>query len=636
MGKFEIARVLLGFGLIPFGVITCPKNSASFLKNSVLSSWILKELYAIVWATKYFRPYLFGKKFNIVTDHKPLQWLFSLKDPNSKLIRWRLKLEEFDYTVYYKKGKLNSNADCLSRIECHNKDIFKYMDQFNQNFGQSTSHDLDNLSTVVNLDQNDIPSTSQMTQVADNDNDLATVHTNQEENPIVQIPISDTPVNIGNNQLILSYVYHSPHAVKIERYGSRQRIIAQLSQNSFQDNVIKLVKEYLVPNVKYSLYFEDPTTYEPFCEIVRTHFRYPSYKLQRHMTKLVDVIDPDEIKDIINNYHTGKTNHRGIQETLDRINKKYYWTNMKKSIQEFINECETCQKTKYDRNPIKLEFNITPTPSKPFEILHVDTFFISNQRFLTIIDKFSKYAQAYCLNNVSGLEITKNLINFFSHHGVPKLIVSDNGSEFKNTIVEDCMRLHKIETHFTSPNHSQSNSPVERLHSTLIEHLRILNEQYPNEPIQDKMIYAILGYNNSIHSVTKFKPIDIVNGHTDSTDFVDIDLAAHLRSDYVMKHREQTALIYSHLNAKMMQQKENLINKLNQTRDKDVIVEPEQIVFVKSNQRSKIKNKFRKEKVQTVQKNTINENSQKIHKDNIKRPHKIKIIQNVVSGPSSQ
>ena len=78
---------------------------------------IEKELLAIVWSCKYFRPYLFGRRFKIVTDHKPLTWLFNLKEPNSKLVRWRLKLEEYDYEISYKKGTLNSNADALSRIE---------------------------------------------------------------------------------------------------------------------------------------------------------------------------------------------------------------------------------------------------------------------------------------------------------------------------------------------------------------------------------------------------------------------------------------------------------------------------------------------------------------------------------------
>ncbi|XP_011699787.1 PREDICTED: uncharacterized protein LOC105457055 [Wasmannia auropunctata] len=74
-----------------------------------------KELLAIVWAVKYFRPYVYGTKFKIVTDHKPLIWLFSVNDPGSRLIRWRLKLEEYDYEIIHRAGKGNTNADALSR-----------------------------------------------------------------------------------------------------------------------------------------------------------------------------------------------------------------------------------------------------------------------------------------------------------------------------------------------------------------------------------------------------------------------------------------------------------------------------------------------------------------------------------------
>jgi hypothetical protein len=54
--------------------------------------------------------------FTIVTDHRPLTWIFSVKDSSSRLLRWRLKLEEYDYEVIYKKGSENKNADALSRI----------------------------------------------------------------------------------------------------------------------------------------------------------------------------------------------------------------------------------------------------------------------------------------------------------------------------------------------------------------------------------------------------------------------------------------------------------------------------------------------------------------------------------------
>jgi len=73
---------------------------------------------AIVWGCKYFRQYLYGGKLSIqvVTDHRPLTWIFSVKDPSSRLLRWRLKLEEYEYEVKYKKGSSNTNADALSRI----------------------------------------------------------------------------------------------------------------------------------------------------------------------------------------------------------------------------------------------------------------------------------------------------------------------------------------------------------------------------------------------------------------------------------------------------------------------------------------------------------------------------------------
>ena len=80
-------------------------------------STIEKELLAIVWATQQLRPYLFGRRFIIETDHRPLTWLFSIKDPYSKLVRWRLRLQEYDYEIMYKKGILNGNADALSRVE---------------------------------------------------------------------------------------------------------------------------------------------------------------------------------------------------------------------------------------------------------------------------------------------------------------------------------------------------------------------------------------------------------------------------------------------------------------------------------------------------------------------------------------
>lgn len=62
-------------------------------------STIEKELLAIIYAVNYFRPYLYGHKFSLITDHRPLVWLNSVRDPTSRLIRWRLKLAEYEYDI---------------------------------------------------------------------------------------------------------------------------------------------------------------------------------------------------------------------------------------------------------------------------------------------------------------------------------------------------------------------------------------------------------------------------------------------------------------------------------------------------------------------------------------------------------
>lgn len=79
-------------------------------------STIAKELLGVVWAVRHFRPYLYGRRFKIFTDHRPLVYLFSMTDPSSRLTKFRLALEDYSFDVFYKKGSDNAAADALSRI----------------------------------------------------------------------------------------------------------------------------------------------------------------------------------------------------------------------------------------------------------------------------------------------------------------------------------------------------------------------------------------------------------------------------------------------------------------------------------------------------------------------------------------
>ena len=76
---------------------------------------IEKECLAIKWAIEYFHQYLYARKFIVCTDHAPLTWLSQNKNVNSRLTRWALTLQSFDFVIKYIKGTENLLADALSR-----------------------------------------------------------------------------------------------------------------------------------------------------------------------------------------------------------------------------------------------------------------------------------------------------------------------------------------------------------------------------------------------------------------------------------------------------------------------------------------------------------------------------------------
>ena len=88
--------------------------SRTLTKSEQNYSVIQKECLAIVYALKQFRHYLLGRKFHLLTDHAPLQWLGSQK-MEGMLCRWALSIQEFDFDITHRKGSLNTNADALSR-----------------------------------------------------------------------------------------------------------------------------------------------------------------------------------------------------------------------------------------------------------------------------------------------------------------------------------------------------------------------------------------------------------------------------------------------------------------------------------------------------------------------------------------
>ena len=96
-------------------------NYNSRLTNKAESKYTASELecLAIIWGIKINRHYLALSTFTVITDHKALQWLHNNKDLNSRLLRWNLKLQDYNFIIKYKPG-ISNIADPLSRLISNN------------------------------------------------------------------------------------------------------------------------------------------------------------------------------------------------------------------------------------------------------------------------------------------------------------------------------------------------------------------------------------------------------------------------------------------------------------------------------------------------------------------------------------
>ena len=74
-----------------------------------------REALPIVVAVKKCHAYLHSKRFTIVTDHRPLNYILNSKETTGKITKWALLLQSYNYDVEYRPGRQNGSADALSR-----------------------------------------------------------------------------------------------------------------------------------------------------------------------------------------------------------------------------------------------------------------------------------------------------------------------------------------------------------------------------------------------------------------------------------------------------------------------------------------------------------------------------------------
>lgn len=96
------------------------------------------------------------------------------------------------------------------------------------------------------------------------------------------------------------------------------------------------------------------------------------------------------------------------------------------------------------------------------------------------------------------------------------------------------------------------------------------------------MPYAILGYNSSIHSFTKCRPIDIITGHLDPRDPLDINLSENILQSYTKEHRNKMQRVLEMINESSQHDRIRITETINKNRETEQEYSADQQIFVQN------------------------------------------------------
>ena len=208
--------------------------------------------------------------------------------------------------------------------------------------------------------------------------------------------------------------------------------------------------------------------------------------------------------------------HMGRKKTAQRILQRFYWPNVFKDVAEFCKTCQECQKTAPGKKTIA---PLIPLPiiEEPFQRIAMDLVGplprsrSGNKYILVICDYATRYPEAIPLRSIDAEHIAEELIKVFSRVGVPKEILTDQGSNFTSQLLAEVYRLLHIQPIKTSPYHPQTDGLVERFNQTLKAMLR--KTVWDEGKDWDKWVpYLLFAYREVPQSSTGFSPFELMYG----------------------------------------------------------------------------------------------------------------------------
>ena len=151
--------------------------------------------------------------------------------------------------------------------------------------------------------------------------------------------------------------------------------------------------------------------------------------------------------------------HQGFQKCYQRISTSVWWPGISKDLERFIKECLMCLKTM----PVPTEPLLqSPLPKYPWQKVASDLFELKGISYLLVVDYYSQYIEVQKLTSTTSSAIITALKAVFSRHGIPSVLVSDNGPQYVSEEMKSFATAYGFSHITSSPHYPKSNGLAER------------------------------------------------------------------------------------------------------------------------------------------------------------------------------
>ena len=432
------------------------------------------EFLALKWAiTEVFRDYLaYATYFGAFTDNNPLVYLMEANKLHAYGERWVSELAEYNFSIKYRPGIINRDADCLSRLPL----------------------DIDNYMTLCTEEITPDAFTAIMSGL----------ETKCQGNETWRLHVSSASIN--------KEVEAAPKDILAN--------IEKLKEGQSKDPDIS----FMINCINYpSVSVSKRKVMQADSKALKTLKRgFKKLKISKEGLLMMKtkqdtkVVLPKSMHYLIYEHLHIEMGHLGAERVTELAKKRVYWPQMQHDIETFIaTKCLCIVQRRphlHAKAPLQNIYTSMPMELVTIDYVHLDKGVGGMEYLLVIVDHFSRFAHAYPTKNKSALTAAKRLYgDFILRFGIPSRFMSDQGGEFENRLMQELNKLCGITKSRTTPYHPQSNGTCERMNQTLLKMLRTLPESQKSRwpEFVNKMVHS---YNCTQHSSTGYSPYYLLFG----------------------------------------------------------------------------------------------------------------------------